>query len=75
MFLAIVIRTATHIIFHNDIYNFQQRSSSIIYKDMWNNSVQHKENLVTNHGQGLERVARENYIYLGRAGRSGTRRL
>lgn len=42
-----------------------QDSSFHVYERLWRNSIQHEENLVRNHGDGLERVMRDNFIYMG----------
>ncbi|KAK2152669.1 hypothetical protein LSH36_322g05030 [Paralvinella palmiformis] len=50
------------------IYSMIKLSASKLYKKMWRNSVQNKENLVMSHIEGLQRVTNDNYIYLGELG-------
>ena len=49
----------------SDIKITLQKSTFDVYQKMWQRSVKYDESNVKNHEEGIERVKKGNYIYLG----------
>ncbi|KAI0233279.1 Glutamate receptor ionotropic, kainate 2 [Lamellibrachia satsuma] len=47
------------------IYTLIEKSTFDVYQKMWQRSVKYDDNNVKNHEEGIERVKKGNYIYLG----------
>ncbi|KAI0233282.1 Glutamate receptor ionotropic, delta-2 [Lamellibrachia satsuma] len=47
------------------IYTLIGKSTFDVYHTMWQRSMKYDDNNVKNHGEGIERVKKGNYIYLG----------